>query len=144
MSTPIDVNGVSIVRYQEKPIEVTVKNWSDKDAHPKVVARTTTRTVIIDPANANVTDRAMQIGDYEPRRLRTVIQVIDAPVALCIGTSPTRTPENASVAAGPAPEGRYLPNSLNMEYVFYGPDEMWLNSITGSAVTRVTVTKEFC
>jgi len=135
-------NGTAFIQTQEKPIEVVVKNFSDRDAKPPTVKKTSVRTYIIDPAAVGVNTN-QQISDYEPRRLRMVIQVIDQPVTLTT-EAPVKSPEPALTAAGPAPQGRYLPNSTAFEYIFYGPDAMWLNSITGSTVTRVTVTKEFC
>lgn len=139
-----EINGVAVMQFPEKPLPVVIKNFADLDAKPRFVRRTTLKTYIIDPTAATIAVNGMAcVGAYEPNRLRTVIQVIDAPVVLTIDP-PTTTPELASVAAGPPPNGRYLPQSLAFEYVFYGPDEMYINSITGSAVSRVTVTKEYC
>ncbi len=123
---------------QEYPVQVEIKNWADAWANPRVVMKTTVQTYILDPASTN--NRNIQIAAYEPKRMRTVIQVIDAAVTLCLEVP--RTSPDVSVAIGPAPQGRYLPPSLDHDYELYGPDEMWVNSL--AAVTRVTVTKEYC
>lgn len=137
-----DVNGVSVLQITEHPIPVVVKNFSDHDAKPPMVRSTSLHTYVLDSSNASVTGMA-QIATYEPRRYRTIIQVLDAPVALTLET-PRKTPDIASVAAGPdQPQGRVLPSSTSFEYILYGPDAFWLNTITGSTATRVTVTKEY-
>ena len=120
-------------------LNVTVKNWADA-AKPPRIANTTVRTYIVDPAGlpGNNDARRTQIAEYEPNRLRMVIQVIDASVMLCKETPPT-SPDVSSVTV--AGTGRYLPNSTQ-EYVLFGPDAWWINSL--AAVTRVTVTKEYC
>lgn len=42
-----------------------------------------------------------------------------------------------------APEGAYISNnSLGRD--FFGPDALWINTLTGAAATRVTVIKEYC
>lgn len=129
---------------QETPdiptFDVRVKNWAES-AKPPVVANTTVKTFTIDPAGVLANDdnsRRVQIAEYEPNRLRMVVQVIDAAVMLC-KEKPTQSPDVSTVAAPGV--GRYLPNGL-IEYEFFGPDAWWINSVT--AATRVTVTKEYC
>lgn len=121
-------------------IGVTIKNWADA-AKPPRIANTTVKTYSIDPAGpaGNNDARRTQIAEYEPNRLRMVIQVIDAPVMLC--KEPPPISPDASTIAAPG-TGRYLPNSLDNEVVLYGPDAWWVNSV--AAATRVTVTKEYC
>ena len=123
------------------PVPVTIdwgeiKNWAERWAKPRVVSRTTTRTYIIDPASDDFDN--VQIADYEPSRMRTVIHVIDDDVTLTL-ESPVTSPDTTTTSV--APQGRYMP-ARTEEYILYGPDAMWLNSLT--AVTRVTVTKEYC
>lgn len=120
--------------------EVTVKNWADFQVEPKGIVNTTVKTYTIDPAGAvgNNDARRTQIAEYEPNRRRMVVMVIDAAVMLC-KEPPTQSPEASTVAAPGT--GRFLPNSTQ-EYIFYGPDAWWINSVT--AATRVTVTKEYC
>jgi hypothetical protein len=121
-------------------INVTIKNWADA-AKPPRIANTTVKTYIVDPAAVVVSNndaRRIQIAEYEPNRLRLVIQVIDSSVMLCKET-PTNSPDISSVTVPGT--GRYLPNSIT-EYILYGPDAWWINSL--AAVTRVTVTKEYC
>lgn len=113
-----------------------IKNWAERWAKPKVVTKTTTRTYIVDPANADL--ERIQISEYEPKRVRTAIHVIDDDVALTLEV-PVASPDATTPST--APQGRYMP-ARTEDYVFYGPDAMWLNSLT--AVTRVTVTKEYC
>ncbi len=122
-------------------ISVTVKNWPDSWAKPPVISRTTVKTYTIDPAASPLDNNARrtQIAEYEPNRKRMVIQVIDASVMLCAEV-PVESPDTSTVADPGV--GRYLPNSLNVEYVLYGPDAWWINSL--AAATRVTVTKEYC
>lgn len=128
---------------QTVPVLVQVQNWADQPAKPPTLRNTTFRTIIVDPANPNVPDRSMQICNYEPKRARLTIQVIDSPVLLLV-EPPVLSPAPAVVAAGPPPQGLYLPVSTAFEgYCFYGPDAFYLNSITGSAVGRVTIRKEY-
>lgn len=120
--------------------EVSIKNWAEA-AKPPRIANTTVKTYTIDPAGAAGNDdvRRTQISDFEPNRLRMVIQVIDSPVMLC-KEKPTQSPDTSTATSGGT--GRYLPNSLNVEYVLYGPDAWFINST--AAATRVTVMKEYC
>ena len=121
-------------------VAVTIKNWADA-AKPPRIANTTVKTYVVDPAGVVLSNndiRRVQIADYEPNRVRMVIQVIDAAVMLCKET-PTSSPDVSSVTVPGT--GRYLPNSIT-EYILYGPDAWWVNSVT--AATRVTVTKEYC
>lgn len=120
------------------PIEVNIKNWPDPPAKAPVVKNTTVKTYIIDPANASVNDRRPQIADFEPKRLRMAIYVVDSAVALT-NEQPTTSPD-ASTATS-APQGGYLPVST-VAYELFGPDAWWLNAISGA--TRVTVIKEYC
>ena len=119
------------------PVEVNVKNWPDPPAKPPVVKNTSVKTYIIDPANASVSDRRPQIADFEPKRLRMAIFVVDAAVAIT-NEQPSTSPD-ASTASS-APQGGYLPVST-VAYEFFGPDAWWLNAL--STVTRVTVVKEY-
>jgi hypothetical protein len=119
--------------------DVSIKNWAEA-AKPPRVTNTTVKTYVVDPAGV-VTDpntRRVQIAEYEPNRLRMVIQVIDAAVVL-MKDVPTTSP-NPSTTANPGP-GRLLPNGA-IEYIFYGPDAWWINS--EAFISRVTVTKEYC
>lgn len=121
-----------------KPVQVEIKNWADS-AKPPTVKKSTLKTYIIDPT-AVAGPKNVQIADYEPLRFRLLIQVIDVAVALTLEV-PTTSPDVSTASI--APQGRYLPpNVASPEYVFLGPDAFWLNSLT--AVTRVTVTKEYC
>jgi hypothetical protein len=120
------------------PVPVEIKNWTEP-VKPPYVKNTTIRTYIIDPAGA-VNQRSVQITDFEPRRLRMAIQVIDAAVALCM-EQPTTSPDVST--ATQAPQGQYLaPNPGNQPYEYFGPDAFWLNPL--ATVTRVTVVKEYC
>lgn len=125
------------------PMAVTIQNWPDHWAKPPAVKTTSFKTYIIDPAagpgGPNV--KNVQIAEYEPRRSRMVIQVVDQPVAVTL--EPPTTSPDANAAASTC-QGRMLPASANYDYCFYGPDAMWLNSLTGATVGRVTVTKEYC
>jgi hypothetical protein len=126
--------------YVMTPVEVVVKNWTDNPAKTELVKRTTVHTYVLDPANVNVPDRYLSICGYEPNRVRMVVDVIDAAIALTTEV-PKVSPDTS--AAGVAPQqGRYLPTSAGFDgYTFFGPDAMWINSL--AAVTRVTVTKEY-
>jgi hypothetical protein len=124
-------------------VPVEIKNWSDKFVEPRYVKKTTVKTYIIDPTapGAGAFDlRSIQIADYEPNRMRMVIQVVDQPVTLL--TDPPGTGAQTS-SASVAPSGRHLPASTS-EYVLLGPDSFWLQAITGATTGRVTVTKEYC
>lgn len=121
-------------------VPVEIKNWADIYVKPKIVTRTTFKTYIIDAAEV-VGVKNIQISDYEPKRMRTVIHIVEGSVALTL-EPPVTSPDATGV--GIAPQGRYLPGSIDKEYVFYGPDAMWLNSLVAVAASRVTVTKEYC
>lgn len=130
---------MTLPEYPDIPtFDVRIKNWADS-AKPPVVANTTVKTYTIDPAGAagNNDSRRTQIADYEPNRARLVIMVIDSPVMLT-KEPPTSSPDTSTTATPGT--GRYLPNGL-YEYVLYGPDAWWINSL--AAITRVTVTKEY-
>lgn len=120
-------------------IPVEIKNWSDSAPPPKI-QRTVLHTYILDPASPAGTFRNVQICEYEPNRFRTIIQVID--VAVLLSLDPPTTSPDTSTASLSNSQARYLPPSTAFEYILFGPDAMWLNSLT--AVTRVTVTKEYC
>jgi len=123
------------------PVQVEVKNWP-KPPEPLLIKKTSVKTYVVDPAATNVgTSRWVQICDYEPSRVQMRIQVFDFAVALC--TEVPVTSPDPNTAAGSAPQGRYLPASLNVEYPLYGPDAFYINPITGGAA-RVTVTREYC
>lgn len=116
-----------------------IKNYADPPAKPPYVRKTTIKTQIIDPTGL-AGPKNLQICDYEPKRLRVAIQVIDVAVALTM-EPPTTSPD--ATTASTAPQGLYMPpNAGNRPYEFYGPDAFWLNSLT--AVTRVTIVKEYC
>lgn len=123
-----------------EPIEtvpVEIKNWADP-IKPPYVKRTSFKTWIIDPAGV-AGPKSVAFCSYEPTRFRMLIQVID--VAVTVTTdSPVASPDTSTASV--APQGLYLPPTLNYRYEFLGPDAMYLNALT--AVTRVTVQKEYC
>jgi len=115
-----------------------IKNWS-APIKPPYVKKTTLKTYILDPAGTSGPKNA-QICDYEPTRMRIAIQVIDVAVSLTLDT-PTASPDTSTATI--APQGLYMPpNPASSPYEFFGPDAFYLNSLT--AVTRVTVVKEYC
>jgi hypothetical protein len=122
------------------PVPVEIKNWAEP-AKPPFVKHTTVKTYILDPANVNA--KNFQICDYEPRRLRMAIQVIDAAIAVTM-EQPTISPDASTASA--APQGMYLPPNATFTYAsppyeFFGPDAMWINSL--GTITRVSVLKEY-
>lgn len=121
------------------PVPVEIRNWPDPaPAKPPLIKSTTVKTHIIDPAGA-AGEKRIQICDFEPKRMRMAIQVIDAAVALT-NEVPTTSPDASTSST--APQGRYLPpNVAAPDYEFFGPDAFWLNSL--GTITRVTVTKEY-
>ena len=122
------------------PVEVTVRNWPEAPwAKPRVIARTTFKTYVLDPAGT-FGDKSIQICEYEPARARLVVQVIEAPIGIYT-TKPNTTPDANAVAGQLSDVGRYLPNTLAYSYEFFGCDPMWINSF--GTLTRVTVTKEY-
>lgn len=60
------------------------------------------------------------------------------------GAEVTFTRTVTSALGSVPPQGRFLPASTSVEYQFFGPDAMWINSLTGATIGRVTVTKEYC
>lgn len=122
------------------PISVKVNNFPESAR----VRKTTLNTYVLDPAATDVSQRSAQIGEYEPTRVRTVIQVLDQPCTLIVGETPRASPDTAVSGVGVKPnQGRLLPASTSFEYVLQGPDIFWLNTVTGATVGRVTVTKEY-
>ena len=120
------------------PVPVEIKNWAEP-IKPPAVKNTTVKTYIIDPASPTGFQN-VQITDFEPRRLRMTIMVIDSAVAL-LTQPPVNSPDTSSASL--ANDGGYLPPNINgVPYVYYGPDAFWLNALT--TVTRVTVVKEYC
>lgn len=118
-----------------------VKNWADKQAKPRVVARTSIKTYVVTNAVAPGIPQNVQVCEYETSRIRTVIQVLDVTVVLTFET-PTTAADTTTASTPPANNGRVLPNNTAFEYVFYGPDPMWIVATSGP--TRVTVTREYC
>lgn len=115
----------------DRPIRVEIGNFPAKK---RKVLGTTGRTYVLDVAGR------IQLGDYEPTRVRMTVRPIDAAVALTFET-PVVTPDVSSPTV--APQGLYLaPNPTGHAETFYGPDAVWINSL-GTA-TRVTVVKEYC
>lgn len=129
----------SAVHPVEYPVEVKGKVEVTNFPKGRYAGRTTLKTYILDPAGANPGVKNQQICGFNAARTRLVIQVIEQPVILCKET-PSVSPDTSSVAL--IPTGRHLPVSAQ-EYVLYGPDEFWLNSIVGATPGRVTVTEEF-
>lgn len=111
---------------QIQPVEVTVKNYTDMVAKPRDIKKTTLHTYLIDPAGVTGL-KNVQITDYEPKRIRTLIQVYDNPVALTTdspGTSP-----DTSAADHTLSQGRLLMPDPSMVYEFWGPDAFFLNAL---------------
>ena len=122
---------------------VRVDNWGDapKPHKPIYADKTTVQTYFLKGAGATPGETLWkQICDYEPNRTRLVIQVFDNDIAIL--TEPPRTSPDVDVP-GSAPQGRMLPNSLNLEYVFFGKDAFFINPLA-VAGSRVTVTREYC
>lgn len=132
MNETIEPIAVRVVDFDQ------IKNWATP-IKPPYVKRTTFKTHILDPTAANGA-KSVQICDYEPTRMRLAIQVIDVAVTLTL-EPPNSSPDTTTASV--APQGLYMPPiPANTPYEFFGPDAMWLNSLTG--VTRVTVVKEYC
>jgi hypothetical protein len=124
------------------PIPVEIKNWAEP-AKPPAVKNTTLRTYVLDPTGAAGPKNA-QISDYEPRRMRMAIIVIDAAIALTL-EPPVTSPDTSTASL--APQGGYLPPTAtftyaNPPYELFGPDAAWINNL--GTTTRVTVLKEYC
>ena len=119
-----------------RPIDVRVNNFPES-ARPR---KTSMATVVLDPTGATGQTK-WQVSDYEPTRVRTVIQVLDSPCTLIVEETP-RGPDTTAVGVAPA-QGRVLVNNTGVEYILLGADAMWLNSIVGSVAGRVTITKEY-
>lgn len=127
---------------QPIPVVVIGAKWPEP-VKERYVKRTTFKTYVLDAAGIDGADN-VQICDYEPNRCRMVVHVIDTTVALTL-ESPVNSPDSADAVTN-AQQGRLLPpasGSHNGEYAFFGPDAMWLNTLTGETTTRVTVTKEY-
>lgn len=118
------------------PVPVSVTNWAPP-AEPPAIKNTTLKTYILDSTGVNG-DTKYQISDYEPRRVRLAIWVLDQNITL-LTEIPTQSP-NISAGATTAPQGALLPIS-NIPYEFFGPDAFFINSLNATA--RVIVVKEY-
>lgn len=127
MTTPVD--HLSIV-----PVEI--KNWPDPPAKDPLIKSTSIKTYTIDPASTTGF-RSAQITDFEPRRMRIALYVIDGAIAITT-EQPITSPDVSTATA--APQGGYFPPATDA-YEFFGPDALWINAL--SAATRVTVVKEY-
>lgn len=124
-------------------VNVHVVNTGDMPKAPKPVYadKTTLKTYVISGAAPPAGNNAwIQITDYEPNRVRMVIQVYDSDVAIL--TQPPRTSPDTDVA-GTAPEGRLLQANAAIEYIFYGKDAFFINPVVAGNA-RVTVMREYC
>lgn len=119
------------------PVPVEIKNWPDPPAKLPAVKNTTIRTYLITATGGDGVN--CQIADYEPKRVRMVLYVLDAAVGL-LDSIPNTSPDASIATAKPSSGGGVLPTSSN-PYEFFGPDAWWLNSL--GTTTRVTVVKEF-
>jgi hypothetical protein len=135
-----------IVRYPDHAVPIPVQvvgldqviaNTAPAAKNP-FVKNTSLKTYVLDPAGLVGAGKYAQISDFEPRRIRMAIYVVDVAVALTM-EQPVTSPDTTSASA--APQGLYMPPRDN-PYEFFGPDAFWLNSLT--AVTRVSVVKEYC
>lgn len=117
------------------PVQVEVKNYSDLVAKPKLIQKTTLRTLLVDPAGV-VGQKNIQICDYEPKRVRLAIQVVDFTVVI------SAEPPAVSPDVSATPQGKRLASTTNFEYEFFGPDAFWINSTDG--IAKVSITKEYC
>lgn len=123
---------------ESHPVPVEIKNWSDGTAKPRLVKKTTLKTYVLDPAGV-AGPKNVQISEYEPKRVRMVVTVIDDHVALLL-EPPIISPDVDNPQL--APQGLFIRGAgTNLPYPFYGPDAMWLNSL--AVATRVTVVKEY-
>jgi hypothetical protein len=118
---------------------VNIKNWPDPPAKPPYVKRTTLHTYVVDPAGAVGPDN-VQIAAYEPNRYRMVVQSLDGATAILVESPPSTHPDSNS--PNTAVTGMYMPASTALVHEFFGPDAFWINSL--SAITRVSVLKEYC
>lgn len=121
------------MRGPEGPIPVEIKNWADP-IKPPFVKKTTIRTYVMD-----VNGKPIAICDFEPKRYRTLLIVVDQAVIITLD-NPVASPDNTTASI--APQGGYLPPTP-VPYEFWGPDAFYLNSVSGATATRVTVIKEY-
>lgn len=116
-----------------------IRNTASVWATPRI-KNTSIKTYILDPAavNPGVTD--IQIATYEVNRKRVAIAVTGGDVLVT-----TDIPVSAPDVAPPVgiPAGGVL-TAQAVVYEFFGPDALWLNTITGEAAATVTVVKEYC
>lgn len=122
-------------------LDVRVTNWpvDTKNAYANGIARSTFKTYILD-ATGVAGPLYAQICDMEPNRKRLVIISNDADIQVTLEVPPNAPDGTTATLAG---QGAYLPKST-VEREFFGPDAMWIKSITGATAGRVTVIKEYC
>jgi len=120
------------------PVPVSITNWAPP-AKPPYVKNTTVSTIVVDPAGASQ-NKFLPLASYEPTRLRLAIIAVDSDIMIT-AQPPTDSPATSSTAT--PGNGAFLPkNAGNGPYEFFGPDALWVNSLT--TITRVTVIKEYC
>lgn len=118
------------------PVPVEIKNWPDPPAKLPTVKNTIVRSILL--SNAGFDGMSMQLGDYEPKRIRMVIIPLDAAVSIQ-DSNPTNVGQTSDVTH--KADGGIFPNGIQ-PYEFYGPDALWVVRL--SADTRVTIVKEYC
>lgn len=127
-----------------RTVPVAITNWTDHPAKPRIVSKTTVRTYVLDGTATGITTGLanIQICDYEPSRVRILIQPMDQAIALTTEV-PRVSPDTSTAAL--APQGEYIPPVATKPYPTekFGPDAFWINTL-GATTTRVTVVKEYC
>jgi hypothetical protein len=120
------------------PVPVEIKNWPDPPAKNPAIKNTITRNYIL-TADGSIDGSVVQIGDYEPKRVRLVLLVVDAAIAVADSLPGNTGAQVSSVTAKPS--GAVLPNTAQ-PYEFFGPDALWIINL--GTPTRVSMIKEYC
>lgn len=115
---------------------VGVKIVEDKRRSTKRYLRTTIKCYLLDPVNNPV----VAAIPYNVNRYKTIITTNDAGV-IVTSDNPGSTSQVDTAASPPGGAALHIA-TMGVGYsgaTIYGPDALWLQAITGAAVTRVNV-----
>lgn len=120
------------------PVPVNIQNWPNPPAKEPAVKNSSIKTYLLVATGGDGINA--QISDYEPKRVRMAIWVLDAPIGIT-DSVPNTSPDLSTATAKPSSGGGVLVNSTQ-PYEFFGPDAWWINNL--GTTTRVVVLKEYC
>lgn len=117
------------------PVPVEIQNWPNPPAKDPEIKNSVVRSFLL---SSNGFDGLVApIGDYEPKRVRLAVYVLDAPISIQ-DSNPSNSGQTSDVTH--KADGGIFVNGVQ-PYEFFGPDAFWIVRLT--ADTRVTIIKEY-